>query len=94
MNENYLIETYAHEIGHYIDAKTAKKKKRFSKEKEWKTAMSLDFEVSKKKSPTQYGTNDESEDFAESFSEYAKNSVSFAKMFPNRAKIIENILGQ
>lgn len=54
--------------------------------------MADDILVSKKKSPTSYGENSNSEDFAESIAEYIQNSLSFKQQFPNRTALIEKFI--
>ena len=43
-------------------------------------------------SPTVYGENAPTEDFAESVAEYQKDSAAFSKKFPERAKLLIQIL--
>lgn len=54
--------------------------------------MADDILVSKKKSPTSYGENSNSKDFAESIAEYIQNSLSFKQQFPNRTALIEKFI--
>ena len=86
-----ITRTYCHEIGHYIDTQRAVGGKRFSEGKVWGDAIAADFTLTKQKAPTKYGENSVIEDFAESVAEYAKDKEAFAKQFPNRAKIMEEI---
>ena len=89
---DYVIETYCHEAGHYIDKKIATIGINYSEEYEWQNAMMKDERISGEKSPTAYGENSSGEDFAESISEYVKDKKKFKSNFPNRALIIEQIL--
>lgn len=54
--------------------------------------MTDDKMVSGSKSVTTYGENSNVEDFAESVAEYIRDNSTFIKKFPNRAKLIEQIL--
>lgn len=55
--------------------------------------MVLDYKKGKRKHPTNYASNDDSEDFAESVAEYCINGAQFKKMFPNRSALIDRLLG-
>ena len=89
---NYVIRTYCHEAGHYIDKQLATSGARFSQEPLWAKAMSEDKLISKKKSCTKYGENSPVEDFAESVAEYSKDKITFTTLFPNRAAILSKII--
>ena len=91
-NINYVIRTYCHEAGHYIDRKLAKSTTRFSNESLWAKAMADDLQISKKKSCTAYGEAAAVEDYAESIAEYIKDKTAFTKDFPNRAAILNKII--
>lgn len=91
-NEAWVIRTYCHEAGHYIDTRIATETRRFSEGLEWKSAIRKDKKVCGKKSPTSYGENDYCEDFAESIAEYCKDENSFGALFPNRKAILDRIL--
>lgn len=91
-NADYVVRTYCHEIGHKIDKDMGGGVNRYSDGKEWADAMAADKKHSRKKSPTTYGKNSPTEDFAESITEYIKNQNDFETNFPNRANIIKNIL--
>ena len=91
-NKKYVTYTYCHELGHGIDRRNGYKGGWFSDSTEWTNAMSEDYRYNKKKSPTEYGTNSNAEDFAESMAEYAAHPRKFKKNFPNRVKLIEKIL--
>lgn len=90
-NDAYVISTYCHEAGHFIDTNQGTNG-RFSSEALWTKAMSDDIVVSGKKSCTAYGENSATEDFAESVAEYVKDKRGFEKKFPNRAAILATII--
>lgn len=89
-DSDYVVRTYCHEAGHYIDTNLSVSGGRFSEEKEWKKAIAEDKKLSGSKSPTAYGENSPAEDFAESIAEYVQNAKEFSKKFPNRASILKN----
>lgn len=91
-DKDYVVRTYCHEAGHYIDRNLGTKVARFSSDKMWTDAMERDIIISKKKSPTEYGENAETEDFAESIAEYLEDEHYFTENFPNRAAILKAIL--
>lgn len=91
-NDDYVVRTYCHEIGHKVDTDNSVNGTRFSEYTWWTDAMAEDKKVSGQKSVTVYGENANSEDFAESVAEFVKNPDVFRKMFPNRAKIIDIFL--
>ena len=91
-NDDYVVRTYCHESGHYIDRQIASTEKHFSSEVLWTESMKKDIE-SGKKSPTPYGENAPAEDFAESIAEYVADTEAFKKSFPNRASLLNLILG-
>ena len=80
--------TLYHETGHNIDRMMHS----VSGRKRWSEAMSLDQKKSNLASPTVYGENSASEDFAESMEWYHLDRGWFKKMFPNRYKILKEIL--
>lgn len=92
-DDDYVIRTYCHEAGHYIDMQIASNKKHFSSESLWTEAIKKDIMNSNMRSPTVYGENSPSEDFAESIAEYVTDRESFEKTFPNRAALLKQILG-
>lgn len=92
-NDEYVIRTYCHEAGHYIDAQIAMREKGFSSEDLWTEAMKQDIIKSGKKSPTKYGENAPTEDFAESVAEYISDTQAFEESFPSRASLLRLILG-
>ena len=89
---DYVVRTYCHEAGHYIDTSLGTGGTLFSSGKDWTTAMNDDILVSQKRSPTTYGENAPTEDFAESIAEYVKDPVDFVAKFPNRAAILAKII--
>lgn len=91
-NDDYVVRTYCHEIGHKVDTDNSVNGTRFSEYTWWTDAMAEDKKVSGQKSVTVYGENANSEDFAESMAEFVKNPDAFRKKFPNRAKIIDIFL--
>lgn len=91
-NDDYVVRTYCHEIGHKVDTDNSVNGTRFSEYTWWTDAMAEDKKVSGQKSVTVYGENANSEDFAESIAEFVKNPAAFRKTFPNRAKIIDIFL--
>ena len=91
-NDDYVVRTYCHEIGHKVDTDNSVNGTRFSEYTWWTDAMAEDKKISGQKSVTVYGENANSEDFAESMAEFVKNPDAFRKKFPNRAKIIDIFL--
>ncbi|MFR4251214.1 MAG: minor capsid protein [Christensenellales bacterium] len=91
-DDDYLVQTYCHEVGHFIDTNKATTEKRFSYESMWTNAMSSDKMVSGKDSCTDYGKNDPAEDFAESIAMYSRDKNEFKKDFPNRSDILSDIV--
>lgn len=92
-DDDYVVRSYCHEAGHYIDLRNSMEGKRYSRCDDWQEAMRLDYENGKRRYPTKYASNDDSEDFAESVAEYCINGVQFKKMFPNRSTLIDRLLG-
>lgn len=90
-----LPRTLAHENGHSIDHKIGKELygMDISKTKEWQDAQKADEKISKKKSPTSYGENAPTEDFAESCNYLVTQRKKFERDFQNRYKILKRILG-
>ena len=91
-DENYVIRTYCHEVGHYIDTEISATGKRFSSEDLWTSAVEKDIIEAGRKSPTTYGENSAAEDFAESIAEYVADKNEFEKNFPNRAALLKVII--
>lgn len=87
-DDAWVVRTYCHESGHYIDNQMSVNGTRFADTPKWSGAMSKDKTFSGFDSPTQYGTNANCEDFAESIAEYVKAPEKFTQQFPNRAEII------
>lgn len=85
---DYVVRTYCHEAGHYIDLSNSVNNVRFSEQSAWTNAMKSDKLLSGKDSPTTYGKNAPSEDFAESVAEYQKDHMAFASEFPERTKLL------
>lgn len=88
-----IYQTIIHELGHSIDNNLATLGVPFSKSKIWIEAMNKDFVVSNLKSPSEYGENNSAEDFAEALSWDELFPEEFRRVFPNRARIIDKILG-
>lgn len=91
-NDDYVVRTYCHEIGHKVDTDNSVNGTRFSEYTWWTDAMAEDKKLSGQKSVTVYGENANSEDFAESMAEFVRDPDAFRKTFPNRAKIIDIFL--
>ncbi|MDO4668706.1 MAG: minor capsid protein [Butyricicoccus pullicaecorum] len=91
-SSDYVVRTYCHEAGHYIDSSNATNNIRFSEQPAWTTAMKNDKITSGKDSPTTYGKNAPTEDFAESVAEYQKDHLAFSQEFPERTKLLVQIL--
>lgn len=91
-DDDYLIRTYCHEAGHYIDKQLATQRRTFSREDLWVTAMAEDLFENGKLSPTKYGENSNGEDFAESIAVFVKNERTFSEQFPNRAKLLKSVI--
>ncbi len=85
---NYVKHTYCHEIGHFIDYNTGG----YSSSSYWLTAMKDDEKTSGQKYVTPYGKNSLSEDFADSIAEYVTNRKEFVSRFPERYKLIKELL--
>lgn len=91
-DEGYVIRTYCHEGGHFIDQSMQNSSGVwYSDDSEWTQAMTDDKIKSGKKSVTTYGENSNHEDFAESCAEYIKDAAMFKKTFPHRAKLLQKI---
>lgn len=89
--DGYLTETFIHEVGHYIDILSDGTC--FSESQTWREAMRKDWITSGEPSPTEYGTNSNAEDFAESVVQYSADRNQFEKYFPNRYRLLQMILG-
>lgn len=94
-NDDYVVRTYEHEAGHWIDRMSGELSRgnETSYGDEWKTAMEEDAKVNGgRRSPTPYGESSVIEDFAESVAAYCDPSSGFADNFPNRYRLIRGIL--
>lgn len=91
---DYLVHTYCHEGGHFIDYHLpgTNINDRYSTQTDWQQAMSKDLLTSGKKSWRAYGENSPLEDFADSVGYYTLDHANFVKTFPERAKLLSNIL--
>lgn len=92
-DDDYVVRTYCHESGHYIDKQITSTRTAFSAESLWTEAVKKDIIVSGMNAPTTYGENSPAEDFAESIAEYVADTKAFEAVFPNRASILKLILG-
>lgn len=88
---DYFKESLRHEMGHGVD----KSNGWMSDEAEWKDAMQKDKDYSGgvADSVSDYGKNSNHEDFAESVKKYTGGTTAFRTAFPNRAKILQKLLG-
>ncbi len=86
--------TLVHEIGHNIDSTLGSQDSGWwtNSESEWSNAKKADMELSGEESVTEYGKQSLREDFAESLKLYIKDAEDFRKKFPNRARILEEIV--
>lgn len=91
--DEYVIRSYCHEAGHFVDKTNASAGVWYSDAKEWTDAMRDDMITSGKASPTAYGENSNAEDFAESVAEYIRDWTRFRKDFPKRAEILDVLFG-
>lgn len=85
-SDDWLLETLRHEIGHNIDRTFGK----ISETEDWKDVVKSDgkgFVSDYAKSSNSY-----SEDFAESFDLFHKDSTEFSKAYPKRSRILESIV--
>jgi len=90
---DYLVRSYCHEAGHYIDKQNPVNGVRFCENSDWTKAMADDMITSKKASITDYGENSPSEDFAESVAEFVEDPTGFEKLMPGRAALLKKLLG-
>lgn len=91
-NEDYVVTTYCHEMGHKIDRDIAVGTW-YSSGTTWQAAMKADEKTSGLKAVTAYGENSHVEDFAEAVAYYTKDKSKFETTFPSRAFLLERILG-
>lgn len=90
-DDAYVVRTYCHEAGHLIDINLGVNG-RLSAGKDWTDAMNSDIISSGKKSPTAYGENSPTEDFAESVAEFVSDRNAFKKLYPARFAILDKII--
>ena len=89
-----LIHSYCHESAHYLDRNMRIEGKEFySRGSEWTKAKENDKLFSGYDSPSDYGINENIEDFAESVYYFAIDRQWFVSLFPNRAAIIKKLYG-
>lgn len=88
----YVIRTYCHEAGHFIDTNRGVNGLDYSQGSDWTKAMKSDILNSNRISPTTYGENSNAEDFAESIVEFLWDPIYFEENFPNRAVLLKTIL--
>lgn len=91
---DYLLHTFCHEGGHYIDYTLpgTSLSDRYCQQSAWQNAMAKDLATSGKKSWRAYGENSPLEDFADSVGYYATDRDKFAAIFPERTKLLDEIL--
>lgn len=91
---DYLLHTYCHEGGHYIDYHLpgTDLNNRYCQQPEWLEAMKKDLATSGKKSWRAYGENSVLEDFADSVGYYTTKYDEFKTTFPERTKLLDKIL--
>ena len=86
-----MVRTFCHESGHFIDRSLGKNGVDYSSNQDWTQAIKDNKMIAKKKSPTSYGENSPSEDFAESVVEFVADPIGFGNVFPNRAGLLKKI---
>lgn len=91
-NADYVVRTYCHEAGHFIDKNFLKNGLKYSESPAWVKAMADDKAASGSVSVTTYGKNSNVEDFAESLAEFIRDQAAFKKSYPNRAQLLELVL--
>lgn len=91
-DDDYVVRTFCHEAGHYIDSSNSKGGRSYSSRFDWQDAMANDYKQKGSSHPTQYASNSNSEDFAESVAEYSINGVQFRQDFPSRASLLDSLL--
>ena len=91
--DDYRHGALIHEVGHWID-RSDDGLSHFSHKKAWNIAMQKDYTTCGKKSPTTYGEVENTEDFAESLMSYYQNRDAFVRDFPERARILNLIMGE
>ena len=86
---DYLMFSFEHEMGHLVDINSG----RISGSAEWLEAITKDKALSGKDSWRPYGATRVAEDFADSVGYYTQQNAEFRKTFPNRAKILDRLIG-
>ena len=91
---DYLLFTYCHEGGHYIDYHLpgTDLQNRYCQQLDWQNAMAKDLTTSGKKSWRSYGENSPLEDFADSVGYFVEDEQGFTNVFPERSKLLKSIL--
>ena len=91
---DYLVHTFCHEGGHFIDyhLPNTNINNRYCMQVDWQQAMAKDLQTSGKKSWRAYGENSPLEDFADSVGYYTLDHANFVKTFPERARLLAKIL--
>ena len=95
-DSDYVTYTLCHEGGHGIDSK--KERYGISSSKRWEEAAKKDLEETGHDFPSDYArqtvTNGAgyAEDFADSCSDYVRSKIKFTWRFPNRAKLLEEVM--
>lgn len=87
-NDDYVVRTFCHEAGHYIDRQNMD----VSGSQQWDDARTADMQATGHSSPTSYGNNSNAEDFAESVAEWATNRSSFTVEYAHRAQILASLI--
>lgn len=87
-DDSYVVRTFCHEAGHYIDRQNGN----ISASQEWQQAKVDDELVSGNANPTTYAANSDGEDFAESVALWGTSRSSFTVEYPNRTAIIERLI--
>lgn len=87
---DYVVRTFAHEGGHYIDYNG--RASRISDSADWKKAMRQDKKAGGRDGVSSYATAHVHEDFAESMAEFVGRESWMKQNFPNRSGIIERVL--
>lgn len=87
-NDDYVVRTFCHEAGHYIDRQNMD----VSGSQQWDDARTADMQATGHSSPTSYGNNSNAEDFAESVAEWATNRSSFMVEYAHRAQILASLI--
>lgn len=91
-SDDDLTDIFAHEIGHRIDIIKGNGKEKLSLSENYRRAILLDFKELGVNAPTRYGQINQEEDFAESIMLFNTRKSWMEKCFPNRTKLIREIL--